>query len=135
MKYSTILLRRVTFLTVEDQKRERCGLGRMPACDETALSSRKIPAADWTLAVDLSGLIECHYRMHREHSVEKGQASEDSGASEAWSVLLMGGSVLVPLNSHPRHHKAKVEASQALKRGPHSPSVTITSCCCRIFLL
>lgn len=53
----------------------------MPASDETSLSSRKIPVADWTLAVDLSGLIEGHYRMHLEHSVEKGQTSEDKDAS------------------------------------------------------
>lgn len=49
----------------------------MPASGETSLSPLKIPVADWTLAVDLSGLIECHYRMHLEHSVEKGQTSEE----------------------------------------------------------
>lgn len=47
------------------------------SADETSLSSRKILVEDWTLAVDLSGLVECHYRKHLEHSVEKGQTSGD----------------------------------------------------------
>lgn len=51
--------------------------------DETSLSSRKIPIADWALAVDLRGLIEYHYRSHLEDSVEKGQTSEDQGESES----------------------------------------------------
>ena len=79
------------FLTVGDQKQARCGLGWMTDSEETSFSSRKIPVADWALAVDLSGLIECHYRMHLEDSVEKGQTSEDQGESKFWSVLSVGG--------------------------------------------
>lgn len=43
----------------------------MTASDETSFSSRKIPVADWAMAGDLGGLIQCHYRMHLEDSVEK----------------------------------------------------------------
>lgn len=83
MKYSTIFLQCVLFLTGEDQKQARCGLGRMTGPNETAFSSRKMPMADWALAVGLSGLIECHYRMHLEDSVGEGQTSEDQGETEA----------------------------------------------------
>lgn len=43
----------------------------MTASDETSFSSRKIPVADWALAGDLGGLIQCHYRMHLEDSAER----------------------------------------------------------------
>lgn len=59
----------------------------MTASDETSFSSRKIPVADWALAVHLRGLIECRCRMHLEDSVEQGQTSEDQGESKVWSVL------------------------------------------------
>lgn len=71
MKYSTIFLQCVRFLTAEDQKQARCGLGWMTASDETFFPSKKIPGADWALAVDLSGLRQCHYRMHLEDSGER----------------------------------------------------------------
>lgn len=63
----------------------------MATSDEISFSSRKFPIADLALEFDRSGLIKCHYRMHLEDSVEKGQTSEDQGESKVQSVLSTGG--------------------------------------------
>lgn len=91
-------------------EQERCGPGWMTVSDETFFSSSKIPVADWALAVDLSGLIEYHYKNAPGRFCGKETNLRRPRWIQGLIWTLNGGLNSSSFNKHERHHKTTDKA-------------------------